>query len=426
MIRNKIKIIFHLLKDSTGRLEFAQKLKLFFWPVLRWVAFYYRRTIIRKVKLIVVIGSLGKTTTTKAIEMVINKNNIKSFCTNRYGFIAYSILRISPFANFEIFEVGIDAPGNMEKMGKMLLPDYVVFTSVGLDHLPDFDGIKHIRDEKAKMFNYIRNGGQLFVNGDDENILIKAKQSDRSFITYGLLPHNEIRCIQYSIKLPEGMQCEIKWKDENFTVHTKLFGEKMVYPVLAAIGIGKVLKFKTNEILGKIKELKPAHGRLQVGMLNNKTIVIGDFYKATVDSLQSGFNLVEKIPAKRKIIFLGDIGYLRGNFDETCIKYGKKIGRIFTHAVFIGEMEHALKNGVIRGGMKKENVFLSENSWRKGISALPENLDENDLIYISGRVHQKMERAYLWLKGVKVRCRLKSCKMYSYCQFCNRKDILQN
>jgi UDP-N-acetylmuramyl pentapeptide synthase len=98
------------------------------FPVLRRLAYAYRHLVIPRKRLIAVVGSLGKTTTSRALRAaILEKNHYQSF--SNYGSrLAENILRSRPHDPYDVFEVGISGPNGMDWPAKMLQPDIVVVT----------------------------------------------------------------------------------------------------------------------------------------------------------------------------------------------------------------------------------------------------------------------------------------------------------
>ncbi len=417
---------FKHVQDKTGREEFCLKLQHRSWHLTKWLVLAYRHTLIRKVKIVVVIGSLGKTTTAMAIKIATGIKNSDKACSNQYGALAFSILKISPFSRFKVFEVAISEPGQMEVIAKIILPDIVVFTSVGSDHIKEFKNIEHISDEKAKMLNYVREEGVVYANGDDENVMLKAKQSGVRVVSFGLGKSNDIQCTDLSIDLRRGMECEVNLKREKIRFHTQLFNPKMIYPLLAAIGVGQFLDFKLNDLLSNLEKIKPSPGRMQVEVISSGAVVLGDFFKSTIDSIQPALQMIQASLFTRIIMIFGTINYKsfqtnNKNLTSPYFLVGQQIAEIATHSIFVSEMENDYSDGITSTGINSENITLTKNSWLTAFNAIPKNLGENDLIYITGVTPQKLERIFLSLKGEKINCNLKWCEMYTYCKDCVRK-----
>ena len=409
---------FELLKSKSGRREIGLRLQHRTWPFSGWLAYLYRRTLIRNVKIVAVIGSLGKTTTTKAIVTAVGRKYPDKIVSNKYGVLCLSLLRVSPFSNFEIFEVAIGKPGDMKKIAPIISPDVVVFTSVGTDHAPNFYSLKHVASEKAQMLKYFREQGIIFANGDDSLVMQQVSQFHKKVITYGFGKNNQIRCLDYFANYNEGMNCEFEWNGEKMNCKVKLFGDKLAYPLMVAIGVARKLKFTTNEILDNIQKLTPAYGRMQVDILPNGAIVIGNFYKASIDGIYAAFNQLKKIKNSRIYVVFGNVAYLK-NPEIIEEKAGEEIASIATKAFFIGQYEDALTRGALAGGMKNGNIVKAENSWENIFFNLNPILEKDDFVFISSRLAQKMERLLIALKGEVVNCKKQHCNFYCYCKNCS-------
>ncbi|MFW5804019.1 MAG: hypothetical protein ACOCWG_02190 [bacterium] len=71
--------------------------------------------------------------------------------------------------------------------------------------------------------------------------------------------------------------------------------------------------------------------------------------------------------------------------------------------------------------MKSENIFLSKKKWENSIAYLPIDLNKNDLVYITGRKWQKLERILLRLSDENVSCKSEWCESYMACKNCSLK-----
>lgn len=419
----KIKNAIKLFQTSSGRKEFFIRSIHHTWKLWFYLAFIYRRTLLNRVKIVAVVGSLGKTTTVRAIKTAVGVKNTDPAISNQYGALSFSILMTNPFASKKIIEVAIAHPGEMDKISRAILPDIVVFNSVGRDHLQNFKGIEHIKTEKAKILKYVRKNGYVFANGDDQRVFEKVKNSGLNYSTYGFQEGNDIQCTSSNCNLENGLNITFNWKDEQHHLQARLFNQKLAYSLLAGFGVATKLGIDKNRALVNLSKVTPAPGRMELHKLKNGATVIGDFYKATPDSLLPAFSLIENTNAKRKIIIMGGIAYIKDNSRKKYLEYGKNIAKIFTHAIFVGDMEDTYKTGCINGGMKPENISLSNKKWENSIAYLPSDLNEKDLIYITGRKWKKLERIVLFLSDKKVNCDSEWCESYMACKNCDLSNV---
>ena len=115
------------------------------------------------VKVIGVVGSVGKTSTRQMLSCVLEqKFNVLSTegnFNNEYG-LPQTFFRLEPQHELAVVEMGISHFGEMDRLGAIARPDYVVFTNIGnmhLENLVDRNGVLRAKTEVVKHMP--RNGG---------------------------------------------------------------------------------------------------------------------------------------------------------------------------------------------------------------------------------------------------------------------------
>jgi UDP-N-acetylmuramyl pentapeptide synthase len=125
-----------LLLTSPGRLEIRRRLSWPFWGVTSRLAWLHRRTLGRRTRVVAVSGSVGKTTTMRAVAAVLGLpvRRLALLNANSYSAVAANVLRIRPWQRHAVLEVGIAGPGQMAPYGRVIRPDVVVMTAIADDH----------------------------------------------------------------------------------------------------------------------------------------------------------------------------------------------------------------------------------------------------------------------------------------------------
>ena len=141
----------HQLSNSLGRQQFWWGARNHLWPQLRVLAKLHRRTLARRVRVVAIVGSFGKTTTTAAICKVLGLAVPPPDRSAAMAALALRLLRVRPWQRHAAFEVAINGPGQMSPYGPMLRPDLVVVTSIGSEHNRSFGTLEATRAEKARM-----------------------------------------------------------------------------------------------------------------------------------------------------------------------------------------------------------------------------------------------------------------------------------
>src|ERR1700736_1022524 len=121
-------------------------------------------------QVIAVTGSVGKTSAKEALRRVLGAQgethaSLASF-NNHWG-VPLSLARCPATVRFAVFEIGMNHPGEIEPLVKMVRPQIAIITTVEPVHLEFFDGIGAIADAKAEIFEGIAPGGAVVLNRDN-------------------------------------------------------------------------------------------------------------------------------------------------------------------------------------------------------------------------------------------------------------------
>lgn len=96
-------------------------------------------------------------------------------------------------------------------------------------------------------------------------------------------------------------------------------------------------------------------------------------------------DVVAEIPARRKIIVLGDVSEPPGSPGPIYRRLGGRGADIATQAIFIGRNDNSYQVGAVRRGMSRNAITRAGRSLKSALSALPSDLGEGDIVLIKGR-----------------------------------------
>jgi UDP-N-acetylmuramoyl-tripeptide--D-alanyl-D-alanine ligase len=113
-----------------------------------------RRRRLDRVLLVAVTGSAAKSTTKELIAAVLRSRfsgtSTPGNANTPIG-VAKTLLRTSPEHSFSVLELGTDAPGKLRPLVELVRPRIGVVTTVGLEHLENFNSAASIAAEKATL-----------------------------------------------------------------------------------------------------------------------------------------------------------------------------------------------------------------------------------------------------------------------------------
>lgn len=380
------------------------------WPLLSRLACAYRATAARDTRVVAVVGSLGKTTTTRSVAAVLG-GNPDARVRNYYSHLAAGVLAIRPRDRYRVFEVGISERGTMEQYARMLEPNVVVVTSVTREHhtsLPDLDVT---RTEKAAMVRALPASGIAILNGDDENVRWMASQTRAVVRTFGFGADNDVRAVDCRIDWPRGMRLKVLVAGEEHEVRVRLLGRHLVYPVLGALAVAFAEGVSLHEAVAALEALEPAPGRMETVPLANGAFIIRDDSKGTLETIESALDVLAEIPARRRFVVLGDVEEAPTSPDSLYPSLGARLASIADRAVFVHADPEGPRYipGASRAGAASEAMTDARAGVLEAARILGRELRAGDVVLVKGAGAQRLERITLAVTGHTVLCQLAAC-----------------
>jgi UDP-N-acetylmuramoyl-tripeptide--D-alanyl-D-alanine ligase len=129
-------------------------------------------------RVIAVTGSAGKTTTKEMLRACLAHlgpvhASEKSY-NNHWG-VPLTLARMPAATKFGVFEIGMNHPGEIRPLSKMVRPHVAVVTSIAPAHLGHFSGLDEIAEAKAEIFEGLKRDGFAVIPRDCEQFGILAK-----------------------------------------------------------------------------------------------------------------------------------------------------------------------------------------------------------------------------------------------------------
>jgi UDP-N-acetylmuramoyl-tripeptide--D-alanyl-D-alanine ligase len=394
-----------------GRRELLWGQSSRFRPITTFLAFAYRRIIIRNVRIVVIIGSLGKTTTARAVATGLGIPVHRDISRNANVQIAKALLRIRPGNSHGVIEVGVSNKGQMRKYARMVKPDMVVVTSIASEHNRSFKTLDATREEKSDMVRAVPDSGRVFLNGDDPNVLWMAQKTRARVVTYGISPSNKCYASDIEQRWPGGMEFKIHTDGEIYEVRSRLLGRHMVYPILAAAAVARGEGLELDHVIQRISNMEPTKGRMQPVNLENGAVIIRDEFKSAQETIYAALHAFSDIPAERKIVVLGEVNEPLGSVSELYRDIGENIGKIASRAFFLGHKK-SCRNYVVgakQGGLSKDDAVHMGHDILGVARVLRDELGRGDVVLVKGRTEQRLLRISLMLEGMLVACDLSVC-----------------
>ncbi|MBU4315585.1 UDP-N-acetylmuramoyl-tripeptide--D-alanyl-D-alanine ligase [Patescibacteria group bacterium] len=391
------------------------------------------RAILRKFnpKIVAITGSVGKTSAKDAIALVLaekyrvrtaykNYNNefgvpftiigAKSPNRNVFGWIALFVKTyfIKNYPEVLVLEYGVDKPGDMDYLCGLVRPDIAVVTGISTIHAGNFQSVRALACEKAKITQCVRESGCVVLNEDDDQVRAMEEDANVRVVKYG---SRSLENTFGELALETRIDANFSSGDDfiitsaDITIGGAKYGrlelQNMIgyAPMMSAVCALTVAHTMEVDITIAMQILRDTY-RASPGRLNpiagiKGSLIIDDSYNAAPSAMQNGlevlraFTLVEG--KDRKIAVLGQMAELGQYTDQEHRLIGLKVAEVADMFVAVGENMRTAVDSAIEAGMYKEAIEWFATSEEAG-RYLDREIQEGDIVYVKGSQSSRMEK----------------------------------
>jgi UDP-N-acetylmuramyl pentapeptide synthase len=380
--------------------------------IILGILIFLARVRVKRLRLFVigVTGSIGKTSTKEAISTVLGEKyrvlkSEKSFNTDfglplaileqESGFSSATkwsgiLLKATWNAFFGrrhvqilVIEMGVDKPGDMDKLLKIIQPQIGVLSCISAVHLGEgqFKNLEDIFLEKKKLVEKLPEKGTAILNADDPYVSKLADSLTCRKIFYGTNDLADLKAMNITQSIT-GISFTVSYNGENADITLPLAGAFNVYVVLPAIAAALTQGFTLGESASALEKFKLPPGRMNLIEGVKDSMIIDSSYNASPEAVKKALDLLSGFSG-RKIAVLGNMNEL-GDYSE--LKH-KEIGAYTLHKtdflVTVGEMAKWIKDEALFNGLPTENAFHFDDAL-SAAEFLYENILPNDVILVKG------------------------------------------
>lgn len=144
-----------------------------------------------RARIIAVTGSVGKTSTKDMLQIILagqgRTHAAEKSYNNQWG-VPLTLVRMPLDAEFAVFEIGMNHPGEIAPLAAMVRPHVALVTNVAAVHLEAFADVAAIAREKSAIFDGLENGGKAIINSDlDQTEILReaARAKSAKLVQFG-------------------------------------------------------------------------------------------------------------------------------------------------------------------------------------------------------------------------------------------------
>jgi UDP-N-acetylmuramoyl-L-alanyl-D-glutamate--2,6-diaminopimelate ligase len=369
----------------------------------------------RKLTLIGITGTNGKTTTTYLIESIFRRAKIPvavlGTVNYRVGDRIFSPKTTTPQASdlqymldlavkSGIKAVVMEVSSHALALGRVDRCEFDVgiFTNLTRDHLDFHKTMDGYFNEKMKLFKMLsgesaKKGGKFAViNRDDSYGSAISGEAGVPVITYGL--NRKLDVSANNVKMNHSsMGIRIYTKEGNIDISTQLVGKYNIYNILAACACAITQGIGPEDIKAGIESVKSVPGRLERVDCGQPFTVLVD-YAHTDDALYNVLSTIRELKPKRVLTVFG-CGGDRDRSKRPLM--GEVAVNLSDYAIITNDNPRSedpqkivldIEVGIRKKGKENYKVVLDRE---KAISEIINMADKNDIVLLAGKGHENYQ-----------------------------------
>lgn len=342
------------------------------------------------IKVVGISGSVGKTSTKEMIASVLaQKYSVHKTQgnLNSDSGLPLTVFELQEENEVSVLEMGINHFGEMRKLSTVAQPDVCVITNIGVAHLEFLKTQQGILQEKTQMFQDMKPGGSIILNGDDPLLSAVGPVRGVKPLFYGTNPRCDIYADEIRSLGLQGSACVIHTPDGSFACTVPTPGAHMISNALAGAAVGYVLGLTGQEIRDGIEHLPFLPGRNNI-IKTGRNIILDDCYNANPVSTNAALDVLA-LSEGRKVAVLGDMGELGENELDLHYQVGAyAAGKGIDLVCGIGPMSESLIRGVNDAGTSTKGLWFATKE--DFLAAMDDLIKNGDNVLVKASKYMKL------------------------------------
>ena len=395
---------------------------------IQYILKYLAKLILWRYKplIIGVIGSVGKTSTKESIYTVLRKKfrvernvfnlnteigmpltiirgrdakrNVLLWFYNFFHTFWLFIFKTKIYPEILVLEMSEDAPGMIKYLVDLAQPKIGVVTTIGDPpvHLEYYKNINELIEEISYLPQSLSLNDIIVLNTDNSLVSNFRNKTVAKVFSYGFSENSDVKITEYKLINTENLEnigMSFRLESSGSFVPVRLegvFGKGQIYALAAAAAVGLSLDMNLIEISEAMKDYKIARGRTKFMHGINNSWLLDDSYNACPDSVHVALDLLKEVPAKRKIVILGDMKELGINSKQAHIEIGRDIANIAQVFIAVGE-EMIFAKRIVDNEYSNVETFWFKDS-QEAKTSIKKMIRKGDLVLIKGSHTMEMKK----------------------------------
>ena len=347
-----------------------------------------------RARIAAITGSVGKTGSKEALRLALGEQaptHASAASHNNHWGVPLSLARAPQGASFAVYELGMNAPGEIGALARMVRPHVALITTIAPAHLGFFDSVDAIAEAKAEIFGGLEPGGCVVLDADNAHFgrlreLAQAAGAAR-LIGFGASEAASARLLDARMDA-NGSDITMALDGQRLSFRIGAPGRHWVSNSLAVIATAAALGADPERAATALAGFGPPRGRGQrrrVERPDGVITLIDDSYNANPASVRAALSVLATAQG-RKLAALGDM-----------LELGDHSAAL--HAELAGPIEEMSIDRVFTAGAAMRHLHDALPASRRGAHAdsaqallpiLEAELKDGDTLLVKGSLGSAM------------------------------------
>ena len=309
---------------------------------------------------IAVTGSVGKTTVKEITARIVAEKGPTARTLGNWNNdvgLPLSLLAMPSDTRYGVFEVGMNHPGEIERLCRIVRPDWGIVTNVGPVHMEFFKSIEDIAEEKSALLRALPPDGLAVLNRDGGFSDVLCRAAPGRVVTVSRRGNADYIC---TARRPESMEIDVleTLSGETRTLHLSSIAEHYAANTLLGVAIGRALSLDWDRIQAALTQVAPLPMRGAPSRVAG-VYVVNDAYNANPLGMRASIRaFAEEYADRDRWLLLGDMRELGRIERDQHLDLGAFVAEgDWAGLMVLGDLGALIAEGAEAAGMEPERIF---------------------------------------------------------------------
>ncbi len=355
-------------------------------------------------KVVGITGSVGKTTTKEMCAAAL-ATTYKVHAThgnfNSLIGLPLVVMGASPEDEVLVLEMGMDNPGEIEKLSMCAEPDVAIITNIGTSHIGILGSKENIAKTKGAIVKGMASKAQVTGSRKSQEVptlLLYSADEYTDYIIDNFAKEEKVNIEKIGFNKDDSIfisQLEVDgFGMPHFTLEVKGEG---IYPVtmsmpgkaatvdfMLAVGAARAMHVPIEQSIEAIAQLESTNLRLEVKQTETSPRIIDDSYNASPSSMAEALDVMSAMDCSgKRIAVLGEMGDMgdRAEYLHGLVGAYAAAKDLDMLCVIGTDRAHAIAQGARDVGMSEDKI-VSFESVPEAVTILKPVLKHDDLVLV--------------------------------------------